>query len=842
MADEIPDWASAPDWAADEPAKGHPATLSGLAKAAITPITSYPETYAGMNREAREQVSHGVEQLSSPESSLWERTKGAANVALGGLGYAMSPINAAYRTVVGNPVEAVTGIPKEYSEFTAGVLTPGIGLTRLPRAVPTPPPIPTGPLGVVLSEGQRTQSLPAIQREQGAVRGSSGEPAQARAHEFFNQQRGQLEQAGENVSRSLDPFGAQVAETPQQAGEIVSESMRRAAAEARATRDAAYAVAREQPGEIHSSVFRNIGDDIKADLSQRTDPIIIDDLTPRADRALRYIEGRVANLRIPNRADPRGMPNADEIVGLNLEGVDQIRKHISALRRDAFSSGNAADGRAARAVLDAFDQRIDRAVNGGMFNGDPRAIQAWNDARAAHADYRSTFTAQKNDPTGRVVEKIIGRANNPAAIPNDVADFLYGASGVNPSSLNRNVALRVRSILGEQSPEWSAVKQGLFSRLTEPPPGMTDWGSGKIAQRLNRFLNGDGAELAQAVFTEPERRMLQGYADLHRLIEVPQTGANWSNTATFTAKALKRVGDMYGMAAGAALARMVFPVGMPVATELAGAGIARAVSKAGEAVQAGQVARQLPLVNQALERWQRAANLNARIPSTATERTLRVATFNLGRALGIDPMKLFPQSRLPAAAGQDQGSAPGPVDQQKNGGRVNRQADQFAHGGRVLPSNINHSPTEAQKEAGNYAKDHVRVHGLDIAIENAKGKERSGVDKDGKKWSVRMPAHYGYIKRSEGADSDHVDVYLGPHPKAPLVFVVDQVDADSGKFDEHKVLIGFPSRTSALNCYHAAFSDGRGAERFGGVKAMSVEDFKHWLNNGDTKKPIGKAA
>src|SRR5262249_16926301 len=38
----------------------------------------------------------------------------------------------------------------------------------------------------------------------------------------------------------------------------------------------------------------------------------------------------------------------------------------------------------------------------------------------------------------------------------------------------------------------------------------------------------------------------------------------------------------------------------------------------------------------------------------------------------------------------------------------------FAAGGRVLASAINRNPTEAQKEAGNYAKDHVNLHGLDI--------------------------------------------------------------------------------------------------------------------------------
>jgi len=162
---------------------------------------------------------------------------------------------------------------------------------------------------------------------------------------------------------------------------------------------------------------------------------------------------------------------------------------------------------------------------------------------------------------------------------------------------------------------------------------------------------------------------------------------------------------------------------------------------------------------------------------------------------------------------------------------------QRAAGGRVDAGNINHAPTEAQKEAGNYAKDHIRVHGLDIAIENAKGAERSGAGKDGKPWSVKMPAHYGYIKRTEGADGDHVDVYLGPHTKSRKVFVVDQRDADTSDFDEHKVMMGFGTQKQAREAYHRGFSDGRGRERLGHMTEMGVDEFKDWLKHGNQSRP-----
>ena len=148
------------------------------------------------------------------------------------------------------------------------------------------------------------------------------------------------------------------------------------------------------------------------------------------------------------------------------------------------------------------------------------------------------------------------------------------------------------------------------------------------------------------------------------------------------------------------------------------------------------------------------------------------------------------------------------------------------------------NPTEGQKEAGNYKMGHVQWNGLDITIETAKGAMRKGKDSDGEEWSVKMPAHYGYVKRTEGADGDHVDVYMGDNPESDTVVVVDQVDAESRAFDEHKVMLGFANRKTALDFYVQGFSDGKGADRIGGHKVMTVAEFKDWLENGDQTKPV----
>lgn len=149
-----------------------------------------------------------------------------------------------------------------------------------------------------------------------------------------------------------------------------------------------------------------------------------------------------------------------------------------------------------------------------------------------------------------------------------------------------------------------------------------------------------------------------------------------------------------------------------------------------------------------------------------------------------------------------------------------------------------HSATEEQKKAGNYKKGRVRLHGLDISIENPRHSTRSGVGPDGTPWSVTMSAHYGYILMTEGADDEHVDCYIGPDPHSTKVWIIDQIDADSGKFDEHKAMFGYLTKKAAVKSYKAHFSDGKGGDRLGAAVEMSIDEFKEWLEKGNTKKPL----
>lgn len=151
---------------------------------------------------------------------------------------------------------------------------------------------------------------------------------------------------------------------------------------------------------------------------------------------------------------------------------------------------------------------------------------------------------------------------------------------------------------------------------------------------------------------------------------------------------------------------------------------------------------------------------------------------------------------------------------------------------------VNTNPSEAQKEAGNYKKGHIKINGFDVTIEQPAGSVRSGKDANGKEWSVTMNNTYGYIRGTKGVDGDHIDVFLGPDMNSDMVYVVDQVNTD-GSFDEHKVMIGFSSLEDARSAYLSNYEDGW--QGLGNITGVALDEFKKWIDSSIRKtKPFSE--
>jgi hypothetical protein len=147
------------------------------------------------------------------------------------------------------------------------------------------------------------------------------------------------------------------------------------------------------------------------------------------------------------------------------------------------------------------------------------------------------------------------------------------------------------------------------------------------------------------------------------------------------------------------------------------------------------------------------------------------------------------------------------------------------------------TPTEKQKEAGNYKKGHVQVGTFNITIENPKGSVRSGIDTEGNKWETTMQNTYGYIRGTEGVDGDHIDVFLSDDIdgwNGRKVFVVDQYNED-GTFDEHKVMLGFNEADDAEAAYFANYDRDWAKKHKAVLTGVNLEEFEKWIESSHRK-------
>jgi hypothetical protein len=165
----------------------------------------------------------------------------------------------------------------------------------------------------------------------------------------------------------------------------------------------------------------------------------------------------------------------------------------------------------------------------------------------------------------------------------------------------------------------------------------------------------------------------------------------------------------------------------------------------------------------------------------------------------------------------------------------------YKSGGTVLERAIALSRPEndrmARKDGGKtYSKEEseFQYKGLTIGIQTSKGEKRKHHG------DVKFPADYGYIGDTEDNDDMNVDVYMGPNKDSDKAVVINQY-RKSGKFDEHKVMLGFKSQAAAVKAYKDSWPKKKAEVRYGDSVAMSVEDLKKWLEYGNTKKPIKKS-
>lgn len=124
-----------------------------------------------------------------------------------------------------------------------------------------------------------------------------------------------------------------------------------------------------------------------------------------------------------------------------------------------------------------------------------------------------------------------------------------------------------------------------------------------------------------------------------------------------------------------------------------------------------------------------------------------------------------------------------------------------------------------------------------VTIENPRGSVRRGTGPDGQPWEAAMQGDYGYVRGTRGADGEQLDVFMGGSPGSEKVYVIDQQDPATGKFDEHKIVANAASPEEARAIYAGSFSDDSGPARIRSVREMTLAEFNAWRRDGNMKRP-----
>jgi hypothetical protein len=428
---------------------------------------------------------------------------------------------------------------------------------------------------IPLSRGQATGDLDTMRYEDMAARGAYGPEAQKRAAEFFDEQFKATQAGGQSVGQqtartaptvdnaaaaatsvgsdvadqaafardqqaNIERHAANEAETqrgmvsdqgralneairgsaqpianPREAGEVVGQNVRDAAAANRTEFRNLYNEFGQLPGEFRVDAVRGIGTRIRNDLTFGDNPIVVDDqLTPAASRAIQALD-EMSVPRIQNRASATAEPNPDEIAGVNLQGIDQMRKKLVAYYQAART--NPTDARATQGIIHAFDGQIERAITEGLFSGDPRALQALQEARASYSRYRQTFGPQRpGDDVGTAMRRIVDRN----ATPEETANMIIGSGKIGSAGLPVRIADRLEQVLGNDSDSWSAIRQAMWQKASQVRNAAGEIDPAKSASSITDFTN---SSLARRMFTDQERNAMrshaQGVRDLDRNIE-----------------------------------------------------------------------------------------------------------------------------------------------------------------------------------------------------------------------------------------------------------------------------------------------------------------------------------
>lgn len=236
------------------------------------------------------------------------------------------------------------------------------------------------------------------------------------------------------------------------------------------------------------------------------------DLTasPVAAEALKWMDETIGKMVAPTKG---GVPS----MNVSLSGLEQKRRALQGY----YDRAQGGEKRAIVALTKEFDDLIAQKLNSAAYSGDPRAIREWQAARQMFAGWQQKFGIKRTgDDAGALVRDIVEQKRS----PDQVGQLMFNFNNTSDPKLLQAATktyMNLARAVGPNSPELAAVRQAYVEKLMQPMAGksgdLTPKDFGKVADDINRLLNGSGRPFSRRVFSQEERDALGRYQKVMRL-------------------------------------------------------------------------------------------------------------------------------------------------------------------------------------------------------------------------------------------------------------------------------------------------------------------------------------
>jgi hypothetical protein len=363
--------------------------------------------------------------------------------------------------------------------------------------------------------GMRPESATMARFEEFGITPTQGmvtkDPVQlAKESEFAQPSYGRVQQQAKEASEDLTGTSLM----PREAVDIAHQAVQEKAAAAKNIADKAYSDAAEMGGYFPVKDITGVGKKIAFDLNKSSNLASVS-TNPLVTETLKRLDDQLGKEKpIYEPFVPGGPPVTT--VHNDFRAVEEGRVVLNQALTAAISSGDNVNVRAINTVIDKFDSYIENKLTQGAFSGDPNVLNKWKEARSLWSEYKTKFGVQRSgDESGKLLKQIIDDGKS----PDDVGRMIFNYAAVTGDASMKVTALKTISqlnrALGPNSPEMQGIKSSFVNSLMSVADA-TPKGFNNTANRIDDFIKGRGAGIANNLLSRQERAVLDRFSKVMR--------------------------------------------------------------------------------------------------------------------------------------------------------------------------------------------------------------------------------------------------------------------------------------------------------------------------------------